>query len=236
MVISLWHSLNHHYIILAVVVVVLLSSLFLCLKAFLVIDSGEDCVALVSLHFIYVPWKLFENSWEIILINIHKSTERKITYMHRTCTWMLGDSILYNLLFCLAQCLVWWLSLNYFTKNRKLFYWYNAFIYEKGGEKDACSEEGIRKSVSCYLGFSRTQSKRGRCYACGLWVRLPWLETQLRHWLGDFCYFSQVLWASISSPVKWREQYLQSVFRNSSKQCLWNYYCLLGFVQRTFLY
>lgn len=198
-----------------------LSSLFFfCLKAFLVIDLGEDCVTLVSLHFIYVPWKLFENSWEIILINIYKSTERKITYMHRTCTWVLGDGILYNLLFCLTQCLVWWLLLNYFTKNRKLYYWYNAFRYEKWGKKDACSEEGIRKSVSCYLGFSRTQSKRGRCYTCGLWVRLPWLETQLCHWLGDFYYFSQVLWASTYSPVKWREQYLQSVFRNSSSVCV----------------
>lgn len=26
--------------------------------------------------------------------------------MHRTCTWVLGDGILYNLLFCLTQCLV----------------------------------------------------------------------------------------------------------------------------------
>lgn len=104
MAIFIWFPLNHCYIIFGDYYG--FHSCFVW-RILIMIDLGEDCVALVSLFYLF-PQILFKNTWELIIINASKFIERKITCMHRTMN--LTVQYFENLFFFLVQYLLWCLS------------------------------------------------------------------------------------------------------------------------------
>lgn len=108
----------------------------------------------------------------IILINAYKSIDRKVTYIRRACSW------LYDLNFCLHSVPSMVSCTSIVTLLETDLHPWHAFRYEKERKMNApCHRKGIGTSVSLYVGFSKTQSKRGRCHACGwAWSHLTLIK------------------------------------------------------------